>query len=97
MGVASSVALSMRDAVPSDALAITSGVQSGAAALIVSLAASVKPFCFARKPGDRAFDEAHGFRPVACRDGAANEEGEPDIVTVRDAGPVLTLPREDMP
>lgn len=53
--------------------------------------------CFARNAGGRAFYEAHGFRPAAFRDGAANEEGEADIVYSRDAGPVLPLPREDMP
>lgn len=53
--------------------------------------------CFARNAGGRAFYAAHGFRPIAFRDGAANEEGEADIVLRRDAGPVLTPPREDMP
>ena len=52
---------------------------------------------FARNAGSRAFHEAHGFRPIAFRDGAANEEGEPDIVYRRDAGPVLPIPREDQP
>ncbi len=37
------------------------------------------------------------FRAAAFRDGAANEEGEPDILFVRDAASLQTHPREDMP
>lgn len=44
-------------------------------------------FCIARNTGARAFYERHGFRAAATSDGAATEEGEPDILYVRDAGP----------
>jgi RimJ/RimL family protein N-acetyltransferase len=42
-------------------------------------------FCIARNAGARAFYEAHGFRAAATSDGAGTEEGEPDILFVRDA------------
>jgi GNAT superfamily N-acetyltransferase len=64
---------------------------------IAAHAAPLSLICFARNAGGRAFYQAHGFRPAAFRCGAANEEGEPDIVYTRDAGPVLPLPREDQP
>ncbi|MEO3474452.1 GNAT family N-acetyltransferase [Roseomonas sp. CAU 1739] len=43
-------------------------------------------FCIARNTGARAFYEHHGFRAAAISDGATTEEGEPDILYVRDAG-----------
>ena len=42
-------------------------------------------FCIARNNGARAFYESHGFRVAATSDGAGTEEGEPDILYVRDA------------
>lgn len=72
----------------------------GSALLHEAIAAQDAPltlFCLARNAGGRAFYETHGFRPAAFRDAAANEEREADIVYRRDAGPVLTLPREDKP
>lgn len=66
-------------------------------AIAAHAAAPLSRICFARIAGGRAFHEAHGFRPTANRCGAANEEGEPDIVYTRDAGPVLPPPREDQP
>ncbi|BDG73083.1 GNAT family N-acetyltransferase [Roseomonas fluvialis] len=48
-------------------------------------------FCIARNAGARAFYESHGFRIAATSDGAGTEEGEPDILFVRDgAAPVIT-------
>lgn len=72
----------------------------GSGLLAEAIAAEDPPlslFCFARNAGGRAFYETHGFRAAAFRDGAANEEGEPDILFVRDAAPRQTHPREDMP
>jgi RimJ/RimL family protein N-acetyltransferase len=45
-------------------------------------------FCLARNTGARAFYERHGFRAAAFSDGAATEEGEPDVLYVRDAAPM---------
>jgi len=47
-------------------------------------------FCIARNTGARAFYERHGFRVAATSDGAGTEEGEPDVLYVRDAGPLQT-------
>jgi len=72
----------------------------GSSLLAEAIAAQDAPlslFCFARNAGGRAFYETQGFRAAAFRDGAANEEGEPDILFVRDAAPRQTHPREDMP
>ena len=72
----------------------------GSGLLTEAIAAHGAPlslYCFARNAGGRAFYDTHGFRPVAARDGAANEEGEPDILFVRDAAPKQTHPRKDMP
>jgi RimJ/RimL family protein N-acetyltransferase len=44
-------------------------------------------FCIARNGAARRFYERHGFRAAGCSDGAGTEEGEPDILYVRDAGP----------
>ncbi len=44
-------------------------------------------FCIARNTGARAFYERHGFRAAAASDGAGTEEGEPDVLYVRDAAP----------
>jgi ribosomal protein S18 acetylase RimI-like enzyme len=44
-------------------------------------------FCLVRNTGARAFYERHGFRAAAFSDGAATEEGEPDVLYVRDAAP----------
>jgi GNAT superfamily N-acetyltransferase len=41
-------------------------------------------FCVARN-GARRFYENHGFRVAGTSDGAGTEEGEPDILHVRDA------------
>lgn len=46
--------------------------------------------CIARNNGARAFYESHGFRVAATSDGAGTEEGEPDILYVRDAAPPTT-------
>ena len=43
-------------------------------------------FCIARNTDARAFYERHGFRVAATGDGAGTEEGEPDILYVRDEG-----------
>lgn len=64
---------------------------------IAAHGAPLSLFCFARNAGGRAFYETHGFRAAAFRDGVANEEGEPDILMVRDGAPRQTHPREDMP
>lgn len=42
-------------------------------------------FCIARNAGARAFYESQGFRVAAASDGAGTEEGEPDVLYVRDA------------
>lgn len=51
-------------------------------------------FCIARNTGARAFYERHGFRIAATSDGAGTEEGEPDILYVRDAAPWTQTPRQ---
>lgn len=57
--------------------------------LLEEAAAALGPrihlYCFARNAAARRFYEARGFRPVAAGDGSDNEEGEPDILYVRDA------------
>ncbi len=49
-------------------------------------------FCFVRNTGARAFYERHGFRVAAFCDGTANEEGESDILYLRDADGPRTQP-----
>lgn len=42
-------------------------------------------FCMARSGAARRFYKTHGFRAAGISDGAGTEEGEPDILDVRDA------------
>ncbi len=42
-------------------------------------------YCLARNAPARAFYEGHGFRAAAFSDGAGSEEGEPDVLYVRQA------------
>ncbi|MBR0643480.1 GNAT family N-acetyltransferase [Plastoroseomonas hellenica] len=42
-------------------------------------------FCIARNTAARRFYEHHGFRVAGSSDGAGTEEGEPDILYVRNA------------
>jgi putative acetyltransferase len=51
-------------------------------------------FCIARNAGARYFYEAHGFRIAATSDGAGTEEGEPDILYVRDGVVQVTTVKE---
>ena len=57
--------------------------------LLAEAAAALGPrlslFCIARNTGARAFYERHGFRVAASSDGAGTEEGEPDVLFVRDS------------
>jgi RimJ/RimL family protein N-acetyltransferase len=56
--------------------------------LLEEAAAALGPrlflYCFARNTAARRFYEARGFHPVATGDGTNNEEGEADVLYLRD-------------
>jgi putative acetyltransferase len=61
---------------------------------MAALGPCISLFCIARNADARYFYEAHGFRIAATSDGAGTEEGEPDILYVRDGAVQVTTVKE---